>query len=93
MSGRYLVNTARGELVDETSLLAAVREDLLPGVATDVIADENGAHRLDEWRALIPTRNLIVTPHIGGATFDAMSRTESFIADKLLSAVAEGGSK
>ncbi len=90
LAGRYFVNTARGELVDEPALLAALRDHRLAGVAVDVIADENGDNRLNEWRALLPGRNLIVTPHIGGATFDSMARTELFIAEKLEASVSEG---
>lgn len=89
LGGRYFVNTARGELVDEPLLLAALREGRLAGAAIDVIADENGANRLDEWRALLGERNLIITPHIGGATFDSMARTELFIAEKLKASTAE----
>jgi D-3-phosphoglycerate dehydrogenase len=92
MAGRYFVNTARGELVDEEALLAAARSNRLRGIAIDVIANENGDNRLDEWRALLPGRNLILTPHIAGATFDSMSRTECFIADKLITATKEGAS-
>lgn len=92
MDGRYFINTARGELVDEGTLLAAVRSNRLAGVAIDVIADENGENRLAEWRALLPGRNLIVTPHIAGATFDSMARTERFITDKLLAAITADGS-
>ena len=84
MEGRYFINTARGELVDEGALLAAVRSNWLAGVAIDVIADENGENRLAEWRALLPGRNLIITPHIAGASFDSMTRTELFIAEKLM---------
>lgn len=92
MDGRYFINTARGELVDERALLAAVRSNRLAGVAIDVIANENGENRLAEWCALLPGRNLIVTPHIAGATFDSMARTERFITDKLLASVmADGG--
>jgi D-3-phosphoglycerate dehydrogenase len=91
MEGRYFINTARGELVDEAGLLAAVRSNRLAGVAIDVIADENGANRLAEWRTLLPGRNLIVTPHIAGATFDSMDRTERFITDKLLASVMTDG--
>ena len=87
LAGRYLVNTARGELIDEPLLLTAVRDNCLAGVALDVIADENGAPRRDEWRALATGRNLILTPHIAGATFDSMARTECFVAGKLLAAI------
>lgn len=88
LSGRYLINTARGELVDEPALLSAIRDGRLAGVATDVISDENGVNRLAEWRALADGRNLILTPHIGGATVDAMARTERFIVDKLAAEIA-----
>jgi len=88
MDGRYFINTARGELVDEGALLAAVRSNRLAGVAIDVIVDENGENNLAEWRALLPDRNLIVTPHIAGATFDSMARTELFIAEKLKATIS-----
>lgn len=90
LAGRYFVNTSRGELVDEGALLAALRENLLAGAAVDVIADETGNNRLEEWRALLPRTNLILTPHIGGATFDSMARTELFIAEKLEASVCGG---
>jgi phosphoglycerate dehydrogenase-like enzyme len=57
-----------------------------------VIANENSNNRLNEWRALLPGRNLIVTPHVAGATYDSMARTESFIAEKLYTAVIAGRS-
>ncbi len=90
--GRYFINIARGELVDEAALLAAVSSNLFAGVATDVIANENSNNRLNEWRALLPGRNLIVTPHVAGATYNSMARTESFIAEKLYTAVIAGRS-
>lgn len=83
MRGRYLVNTARGELVDEDALLQAIESDALEGVATDVLSDETGAHQLQRWNAAAVRRNIIVTPHIGGATSTAMAKTENFIVGKL----------
>lgn len=83
MRGRYLVNTARGELVDEEALLKAIESDALEGVATDVLSHETGAHQLLRWNVAATRRNIIVTPHIGGATFTAMAKTENFIVGKL----------
>lgn len=83
MRGRYLVNTARGELVDEEALLKAIESDALEGVAIDVLSHETGAHQLQRWNAAAAKRNIIVTPHIGGATFTAMAKTENFIVGKL----------
>ncbi len=88
MEGRYFINTARGELVDEDALMTAVRFDRLAGVAIDVIANENGENHLAEWCTLFPGKNLIVTPHVAGATVEAMARTERFITDKLLASIS-----
>jgi D-3-phosphoglycerate dehydrogenase len=87
LSGHYLVNTARGELVDETALLTAIEADQLAGVATDVIGHETGTNQLKRWNAAAIKRNVIITPHIGGATFTAMARTEKFIVNKLAAAL------
>ena len=84
LRGHYLVNTARGELIDETALLAAIKADQLAGVATDVISHETGANQLERWSAAAKNCNVIITPHIGGATFTAMARTENFIVKKLV---------
>ena len=88
LRGRYLVNTARGELVDEDALLAAIEAGQLDGVATDVLSDEIGANRLQRWNAAAIGRNVIVTPHIGGATSTAMAKTEGFIVQKLMQMLA-----
>lgn len=83
LSGRYFVNTARGELVDEQALLAAIFDNRLAGVAVDVIANETCGSRIDEWRRAASRSDVIVTPHIGGATVGSMARTERFIAARL----------
>ena len=56
---------------------------MIKGVALDVIADEQTGFNLDRLIALTKTRNLILTPHIGGATYRSMQKTEEFIASKL----------
>ena len=83
LRGHYLLNTARGELIDETALLAAIEANQLAGVASDVISHETGANQLKRWNAAAKNRNVIITPHIGGATFTAMAKTENFIVKKL----------
>lgn len=91
LKNRYFVNTARGELVDEAALLEAVRNGALKGVATDVIANENGLNRLDEWLSIAGQHNVIVTPHIGGATSASMNATEEFVLEKLLRQLSKCG--
>lgn len=84
LKGKYLINTARGELVDEECLIESVMDSTVEGVALDVIQNEYGSNRIETWKELTLTRNVIVTPHIGGATLTSMQRTEEFLAEKLV---------
>jgi D-3-phosphoglycerate dehydrogenase / 2-oxoglutarate reductase len=84
LEGKYFINTARGELVDETALMEAIEGGRVLGVATDVIASETGKNRLSRWRELSKGKsNIIITPHIAGATNSSMPKTETFIAENL----------
>ncbi len=82
----YLVNTARAEIVEKGALEKALKEKWIAGAAVDVMWDEegSGAHlaKSELWdMAKGGQYNLIIVPHIGGATYDAMQITEEFIAD------------
>ncbi len=84
--GSYFINTARGELVDENALLTALQNHKLAGAALDVISDEQNKkshHPLITYAQ--QHHNLLITPHIGGASIDSMQRVELFMAQKLLS--------
>ncbi len=84
MKDKYFINAARGELVDEQALLEGIKGDYFKGVAVDTFANETDENNLEkEFIDLTAGRNLIITPHIGGATFTSMMRTEEFIAVKL----------
>ncbi|MEK7640424.1 MAG: NAD(P)-dependent oxidoreductase [Patescibacteria group bacterium] len=82
----YLVNTARAEIMEKGALEKALKEKWIAGAAVDVMWDEegSGAHlaKSELWEmAKSGQHNLIIVPHIGGATYDAMQITEEFIAD------------
>lgn len=85
--GSILVNTSRGEIVDMDGLLAALERGAIAGAALDVVPREAQGHATMQAHRLIryasTHRNLIITPHIGGATFDSMRKTEVFMATKL----------
>lgn len=85
MKGKYFINAARGELVDEQALLECIKENHFKGVAIDTFAHEaEDCNNEREFIKLTEGRNFIITPHIGGATFTSMMRTEVYIAEKLL---------
>jgi phosphoglycerate dehydrogenase-like enzyme len=68
--GAVLVNVARGGIVDETALAAALRTGKLGGAALDVFAEEP----LPASSPLWSTPNLVVTPHIAGWVHDYLER-------------------
>ena len=84
--GAILVNTARGDLLDETALVNALTSGHLAGAALDVIRNERNDTLRNEGPVLTYARahsNLLVSPHIGGATIESMAATEVFMARKL----------
>lgn len=86
-AGALLVNTARGEITDEGAVLAALEAGTLGGAALDTLAgeDPDGSHvahnPLVEYARA--HENLIVLPHLGGATREATERTQIHISEKL----------
>lgn len=86
--GAFLINTSRGEIVDESALLSSLRAGRLAGAAVDVLTDEPRSG--SAWPARHPLlayarehNNLLVTPHIGGNTSDSKQHTEVFLARKI----------
>jgi D-3-phosphoglycerate dehydrogenase len=86
--GSVLLNTARGEIVDEPAMLEALESGRLAGAAVDTLAGEqpDGSHihgnPLVEYART--HENLIVLPHLGGATAEATERTQVYISEKLV---------
>lgn len=65
----FLINVSRGALVNELDLINALKNSEIRGAALDVFTEEPPKKEL----ATLP--NVIATPHIGGATFEAIQRT------------------
>lgn len=84
--GAYLVNVARGGVVDEAALAAALAEGRLAGAALDVFEEEP----LPADSPLREAPNLVLTPHLGASTEEAQERVAEEIAHGLRLALAEG---
>jgi D-3-phosphoglycerate dehydrogenase len=84
LKDKYFINTARGEILDEGYLIQKIEDNHFKGVAIDVIQNEQlKNNRLDKLIELSENYNLIITPHIAGATYSSMYKTEEFIVEKL----------
>jgi D-3-phosphoglycerate dehydrogenase len=82
--GALLVNCARGGVVDEEALLAALEDGKLGGAAVDVFADEPPT----DWR-LAKHPRVVATPHIGAQTVEAQERI-SLETTRMVLAALEG---
>ncbi len=83
--GAVLINTARGEIMDEVALRDALLSGRLAGAGLDVLADElTGLGRSGIVRLAAELPQVVITPHMGGCTFESMARTEIFMAEKFL---------
>src|SRR4029078_10641619 len=79
-------DTARGSVLDEAALTEAVRRGHLLGVAVDVLAGEEHGEVSDSplLEAAREGCNILIPPHIGGATLESIARTETALVERFL---------
>ena len=84
--GAFLVNVARGGVVDEAALAKALESGHLAGAALDVFANEP----LEEDSPLRKAPNIVLTPHLGASTSEAQELVATEISEAVRAALAEG---
>jgi D-3-phosphoglycerate dehydrogenase len=84
-TGARIINAARGELIDESSLAAALKSGKLAGAALDVFAEEPPKNS-----PLVGLSNVIATPHVAGSTTEAQEEVGTQVAVQIKDYLAEG---
>ncbi|MDK2897240.1 MAG: hypothetical protein PWP04_1360 [Candidatus Atribacteria bacterium] len=76
----YIVNTSRGGLIDQTALVEKLRKKQIAGAALDVFTKEP----LPSADEILSLDNVVLTPHIGGLTFEALERLAEVVVENSL---------
>ncbi len=74
----YIVNCARGGIIDEEALVKALNDELIAGAALDVFAEEPPKGEI------LKVKNLIMTPHIAAATAEGQNRAGTIVAEQVM---------
>jgi D-3-phosphoglycerate dehydrogenase len=82
----YIINTSRGQIIDENALYDALSNGKIAGAALDVFEIEPPANKM-----LIELPNVICTPHIGSQTEEAQKLASTVIAEKIIQTLHNGG--
>jgi len=80
----YIINTSRGEIVNENDIVKALNTNKLTGYGTDVIENEfDDITSSPIIKAMNEGENIIVTPHIGGMTIEGQTKAYKWSINKL----------
>jgi glyoxylate reductase len=79
----YLVNTSRGQVVDEAALAWALENRMIAGAALDVYENEPGVHP-----KLMTLENVVLSPHIGSATIETRTAMADLAARNVLAVLS-----
>ena len=82
--GIFIINTSRGSVISTQALLHGLQTGRVGGAALDVMENEHSTDKLGHPLIDYANKysNLLITPHIGGATYESVEKTDMFILSK-----------
>ena len=83
----FIINTSRGNVIDTTALINALKEDKISGIALDVLENEKletlSPVQKEQLNILLADERVLVTPHIAGYSHEAFFKMSEVIVNKL----------
>ena len=76
----YIINTSRGQIINERHLIQALNRKMIAGAALDVFENEPILHH----NSLLTMKNVVTLPHIGSATYQTRSKMSQIAVQNLL---------
>jgi lactate dehydrogenase-like 2-hydroxyacid dehydrogenase len=76
----YIINTSRGQIMNERDLVEALNKKMIAGAALDVFEKEPVSH----YNSLLTMKNVVTLPHIGSATYQTRSKMSQVAVQNLL---------
>ena len=83
-SSAFIINTARGAVIDEAALVRALKKKKIAGAGLDVFENEPNVPP-----ALLKMKNVVLTPHLGSAVMDVREQMANIVVDNI-QAVIDG---
>ena len=79
----YLINTSRGEIVNEINVIEGIKEGKILGYGTDVLESEFNSIKDDELINMSKRGyNIIITPHTGGMSIEGQNKAYNWAFNK-----------
>jgi phosphoglycerate dehydrogenase-like enzyme len=80
----YIINTSRGEIVNENDIVEGLKSKTITGYGTDVVENEfDNLTKSPIIKAMNEGENIIVTPHVGGMTIEGQTKAYEWSINKL----------
>ena len=88
----FIINTARGQIVNENDLLKALNKKTIAGYGADVLSGETEFNVSSAGHPIVKlaetNNNIVITPHVGGYTSESRAATDLIIAKKVVQALS-----